>query len=231
MSGQVDVRSIDTLAFIKAALASYAHESGQALSEIEIEGRRSVEYIVADMAAYWKGEVRRCADLVNKAIKDLEHCRTFKKVGDNTPSCIEEKKNLEKARRLLERAERKQEAVKRWTPVVQQQFREACVRLVHFREVVDVRVPRAIARIERMLKALEAYGSVVGPAGQAAGGAGGGPVSVARASSRDDGAADAAATASGAGSTASAGGGLKEMPPSGVPGDATAERPTQEEPA
>ncbi|MFM8578166.1 MAG: hypothetical protein ACKOCN_05125 [Planctomycetaceae bacterium] len=169
MSGQVDVRSIDTLAFIKAALASYGYESGQALSEIEIEGRRSVDWIVSDQASYWKGESRRCADLVNKAIKDLEHCRTFKKVGDNTPSCVEEKKNLDKARRLLERAERKQEAVRRWTPVVQQQFREACVRLVHFREVVDVRVPRAIARIERMLKALEAYGSVASPAGQSGG--------------------------------------------------------------
>lgn len=169
MSGQVDVRSIDTLAFIKAALASYGYESGQALSEIEIEGRRSVDWIVSDQASYWKGESRRCADLVNKAIKDLEHCRTFKKVGDNTPSCVEEKKNLDKARRLLERAERKQEAVRRWTPVVQQQFREACVRLVHFREVVDVRVPRAIARIERMLKALEAYGSVASPVGQSGG--------------------------------------------------------------
>jgi hypothetical protein len=31
MSDQADVKSIDTLAFIKAALASYAHESGQAL--------------------------------------------------------------------------------------------------------------------------------------------------------------------------------------------------------
>ena len=41
------------------------------------------------------------SDLVNKAIKDLEHCRTFKKVGDNTPSCIEEKKALEKARQRL----------------------------------------------------------------------------------------------------------------------------------
>lgn len=180
MSGQVDVRSIDTLAFIKAALASYGYESGQALSEIEIEGRRSVDWIVSDQASYWKGESRRCADLVNKAIKDLEHCRTFKKVGDNTPSCVEEKKNLDKARRLLERAERKQEAVRRWTPVVQQQFREACVRLVHFREVVDVRVPRAIARIERMLKALEAYGSVASPVGQSGGSGSGGTAVMSR---------------------------------------------------
>ena len=163
MSTQADVKSLDTLAFVKAALASYAHESGQAIDEVELEGRKAVDYITVDQAAYWKGEVRRCNDLVNQAIKDLEHCRAFKKVGDNQPSCAEEKKNLEKARAKLANAEQKAEAVRRWTPVVLQQFRETCVRLVHFREVVDVDCPRAIARVEQMLKALEAYGHVSSP--------------------------------------------------------------------
>jgi len=163
MSTQADVKSLDTLAFVKAALAAYAHESGQAIDEVELEGRKAVEYITVDQAAFWKGEVRRCNDLVNQAIKDLEHCRAFKKVGDNQPSCAEEKKNLEKARAKLANAEQKAEAVRRWTPVVLQQFRETCVRLVHFREVVDVDCPRAIARVEQMLKALEAYGQVSSP--------------------------------------------------------------------
>jgi 16S rRNA (cytosine1402-N4)-methyltransferase len=57
------------------------------------------------------------ADLVNQAQKDLEHCRTYKKVGDNEPSCIEEKKALEKAKKKLAFAEEKAEAVRRWTPV------------------------------------------------------------------------------------------------------------------
>ena len=171
MSGQADVKSIDTLAFVKAALASYAHESGQALAEVEIEGRRAVEWITVDRAEFWKAEVRRSADLVNQAMKDLEHCRTFKKVGDNQPSCIEEKKALEKARARLAFAEQKQEAVRRWTPVVQQQFRETGVRMVHFREIIDVHIPKAMARMERMLKSLDAYKSVSGPAGH--GGKGG----------------------------------------------------------
>jgi hypothetical protein len=163
MSGQADVKSIDTLAFVKAALASYAHETGSALAEVELEGRRAVDYITVDRAAHWKAEIRRCNDMVNQAIKDLEHCRAFKKVGDNQPACAEEKKNLEKARAKLANAEQKAEAVRRWTPVVLQQYRETCVRLVHFREVVDVDCPKAIARIERMLKSLDAYSQVSSP--------------------------------------------------------------------
>ncbi len=163
MSTQADVKSIDTLAFVKAAFASFAHESGQAVSECEMQGQRAVDWITVDQAAYWKAECRRMGELVNKAIKDLEYCKAFKKVGNNQPSCIEEKKALEKAKQRLARAEQKAEAVRRWTPIVQQQFREACVRLVRFREVIDVDCPRAMAQLERMLKALDAYRQVASP--------------------------------------------------------------------
>jgi len=181
MTDQADVKSIDTLAFVKAAFAAFAHETGQALSEVEIQGQRAVEWITVDQAAFWKAETRRMADLVNKAIKDLEHCRTFKKVGDNQPSCIEEKKALEKAKQRLARAEEKAEAVRRWTPVVQQQFREACVRLVRFREVIDVDCPKAMAELERMLRSLDAYRNVSSPRPEASTVTGGaGAASVAR---------------------------------------------------
>ena len=180
MSTQADVKSIDTLAFMKVAFAAFAHESGQAVSEVEIQGQRAVDWITVDQAGFWKAECRRMSELVNKAIKDLEYCRTFKKVGDNQPSCIEEKKALEKAKQRLARAEQKAEAVRRWTPVVQQQFREACVRLVRFREVIDVDCPRALAQLERMLKALDAYRQVASPTGDGDGAGSAGGQSVTR---------------------------------------------------
>jgi hypothetical protein len=174
MSTQADVKSIDTLAFVKAAFASFAHESGQALSECEMQGQRAVDWITVDRAGHWKAECRKATELVNKAIKDLEYCRAFKKVGNNQPSCIEEKKALEKAKQKLAHAEQKVEAVRRWTPIVQQQFREACVRLVRFREVIDVDCPRAMAQLERMLKSLDAYRQVASPTGGADEGSSGG---------------------------------------------------------
>lgn len=180
MSTQADVKSIDTLAFMKAVFASFAHESGQALSECEIQGARAVDWICVDQAGFWKAECRRMTELVNKAIKDLEYCKAFKKVGNNQPSCIEEKKALEKAKQRLARAEQKAEAVRRWTPVVQQQFRETCVRLVRFREVIDVDCPKAMAQLERMLKALDAYRQVASPTGDATGDGGGGGQTVTR---------------------------------------------------
>jgi hypothetical protein len=169
MSTQADVKSLDALAFMKAALAAFVHETGQAVSEVELQGQRAVEWITVDRAAFWKAECRRATDAVTKAMQDLEHCRTFKKVGDHQPSCAEEKKALEKARKRRDFCERKAEAVRRWTPVVQQQYREACVRLVRFREVIDSDCPRAMARLEKMLKSLDAYTAVAGPRPSAGG--------------------------------------------------------------
>ncbi|MGA0038786.1 MAG: hypothetical protein ACO3NZ_02965 [Pirellulales bacterium] len=170
MAGQAEVRSTDTLAFVKSALATFAYECGQALAEVELEGRRGVDWITVDQAGYWKAEIRRRGEKVNEAMKDLERCRAFKGTGDGPPACTDEKKNLEKARRKLQVAEEKAEAVRHWTPIVQQQFREAGVKLVHFREVLDVDIPKALARVERMLKALDAYRQTASPAGGTAAG-------------------------------------------------------------
>lgn len=170
MSDQADVKSIDTLAFMKTAIAGFVHEANQALAEVELQGQRAIDWICVDQAAYWKAEIRRAADQVNQAMKDLEHCRTFKKTGDNTPACVEEKKALERAKQRLARAEAKAEAVRRWTPVVQQQFRETCVRLVRFRDITDVDCPKAMAQLDRMLKALDAYRATSAPRGSADGG-------------------------------------------------------------
>lgn len=180
MAEQIDVRSIDTLAFVKGALAAFAHEAGQAISEMELQGQRGIDWVTVERAAYWKAEIRRRSDAVNQAIKDLEHCRTFKKVGDNTPSCVEEKKALAKARRKLEIAEEKAQLVRRWTPVVLQQFRETCVRLTRFREVVDLDCPRAMAELERMLRALDAYQNVSAVRDEPAADGGAGTASMAR---------------------------------------------------
>jgi hypothetical protein len=180
MSTQAEVKSIDTLAFVKTALVAFGHETGQSLAEVEMQAQRIVDWICLDQAAYWKTEVRKAADGVNQAMKDLQHCRTYKKVGNNEPSCIEEKKALEKAKKKLARAEEKAEAVRRWTPVVRQQFQETGVRLTRFREVIDVDCPKAVARLERMLVALDHYAHSAAPSGTGGGAGDAKQASVAR---------------------------------------------------
>jgi hypothetical protein len=169
MSTQAEVKSIDTIAFVKAAMAAFAHDGGQAVGEVELQAQRMAAWICDDQAAYWKTEIRRAADAVNRAMIELQNCRTYKKVGDHEPACMEEKKALEKAKRRLARAEQKAEAVRRWTPVVRQQMQETRVRLTRFREVIDIDCPKALARLERMLVALDNYTHTTAPRGATGG--------------------------------------------------------------
>jgi hypothetical protein len=213
MSTQAEVNSIDTLAFVKAAMVAFGHETGQSRAEVEMQAQRIVDWICIEQAAYWKTEVRRAADGVNQAMKDLQHCRTFKKVGNNEPSCIEEKKALEKARKKLARAEEKAEAVRRWAPVVRQQFQETGVRMTRFREVIDVDCPKAVARLERMLVSLDHYVHTSAPRSAAGGATDNTTASVARPVDEPSSAVAPAADRS------TAGGQAPPAPPAGREGD------------
>ena len=57
MSTQADIKSIDTLSFVKLALVTYAHDSGQALAEIEVEGQRGIDWITVDRAEIGRAHV------------------------------------------------------------------------------------------------------------------------------------------------------------------------------
>ena len=71
----------------------------------------------------------------------------------------------DKAKARLAATEKKFEAVRRWSPIVQQQFREASVRLVHFQERLDSDLPKGLARLERMVRSLDSYREVSSPVG------------------------------------------------------------------
>src|SRR5215470_13087188 len=84
-----NVASIDDF---RVALAEFAVQVRQAITDLEMETHRAMDWISVDRPAHWKGEVRRSSDLVARAKDELAHSRTFKRMGDFVPSCIEEKK-------------------------------------------------------------------------------------------------------------------------------------------
>ena len=70
--------------------------------------------------------------------------------------------------------------MRRWTPVVRQQFQETGVRMTRFREVIDIDCPKALARLERMLRSLDHYSNTASPGGGAGGSTAVSEASVAR---------------------------------------------------
>ncbi len=155
-----DVAALDDF---RSALANFSAEAHRALADLELESHRAVDWFTHDRPKYWETEVRRSQDAVARAKDDLANSKTFKRVGDYVPSCDQEKKVLETAKRRLDHAERKLQAVKHWSRAVEQAVDKFRGPIQQLAMVLDGDVPRAMTLLERMTIALEAYAATSTP--------------------------------------------------------------------
>ena len=165
MARGAKVRSIDAVGTFSASMKNFGEEATGALTSLDMEVRRALEWIHHDRKEYWKRQVRRRQDKVAEARGDLERCRTYR-ATDDRPACHEEKIALEKAKRRLRVADEKVLIVRHWAQVLDheiQEFRGPINQMSHWLQVDH---PESVAALERMISVLDAYvglGSSVGP--------------------------------------------------------------------
>ncbi len=145
------------------SLATFALETRQALGEVEMEARRALDWITHDRPAYWQAEIRRSTEAVARAKDELAQSRTYKRIDEYVPSCAEEKKLLEMAKRRLEYAEAKLETVRKWSRAAQQAVDKFKGPIQRFAAVFDGDIPQALAVLDRMSDALARYAATGTP--------------------------------------------------------------------
>ena len=151
------VTSVDAVDTLKAALQRFGDDASAALSDLELELRRGLEWIQHDRKIYWDQEVRHGWDRVAQARQELERHRMLHKVADHEPGCREEKKALAQAKHRLHVAQEKVEAVRRWSRAVEKEvheYRGSVNQLAHW---LQSDLPRAAAVLHRMAGALDTY--------------------------------------------------------------------------
>jgi hypothetical protein len=163
MFDQADVGSIAEIAHFQGAMGGFADNAKQALTTIDAEIRRAVDYIRVDRAQYWQNEIRRSYEAVARAKDDVHRCISFKSSEGFTPSCIDEKKALQRAQERLRIAEEKAEAVKHWSRAIQHELNEYAGRMTQFAAVLENDVPGAMAVLAKILETLDRYVSTRGP--------------------------------------------------------------------
>ncbi len=117
------------------------------------------------MPQTWKNEIRRCEEALQEARIDLERCRNTPLPGGGTPSCMEQKKALEKAKAKLQYAHDKSDATKKWGAVAAREASEYSGRSNQLGSVFDAELPQAILVLDRVLRTLEAYQALRAPTG------------------------------------------------------------------
>lgn len=151
------VHSIDAIRDFRAGVAEFAEDARSALVDIDLEVRRSLDWILELQPAYWKNEVRRREHLVNEAKNDLHRARMCTLPGGGTPSCMEEKKALSRAEQRLAEAHEKVKLVKHWARVLEHEVAEYSGRAMQLNTLLDSTVPRALSFLDRATGQLELY--------------------------------------------------------------------------
>ena len=108
-----NVTSLEALRNFKVALVKFAAEVESALMAMELEARRPVEWIEGDRARYWPQQIRKASNRVSEARLALDRCQV-RISSEDEKSCYDERKALEKAKRRLQLAEEKTQAVRQW---------------------------------------------------------------------------------------------------------------------
>ena len=163
MSQGAQVGSVEAIEAFRVALANYIDESKQALTMIDLEIRRAVDWVRVDRADYWKHEIRRSGEAVNRG-KTICIAALVSRGWRATrrPASTNAKRSSGPKHRLRN-AELKAEAVRKWTRAMQHELNEYAGRIVQFNASLDSDIPKALALLGRILDTLDRYRSATAP--------------------------------------------------------------------
>jgi hypothetical protein len=163
MSRSARVQSVDALRVFAAALRSFGEDAIVALSELEAEINRAIEWIRYEQKEYWGEQIRRAEAEVSEARLRLERKQMLQEPGDRR-SFWEEKKALEVAKRRLALGRKKLDAVRRWTQVLEHEFMEYKGGVAPLAGWLQTDLHRGLALVKRWSGALESYVNLELPA-------------------------------------------------------------------
>ena len=164
MGTQANVRSIDALRDLRTALALYSDEVLAALGGVEMELKRTSYWVSHERRAYWQEQVKRRREAVAQAKAEVFR-RKLSKTDDYSPAMSEQKELLRKTQAALEDAESRLVLLRKWEPALHQAMLEYHGSVRRLKTLASGDVFRAVALLERLIDALEAYLRLAPPSG------------------------------------------------------------------
>ncbi len=175
MDPTAHVASFAALRDFRAAFLNFGEEVQEVLSAIDMEGRRTVDWLLRDQTAYWKKAARDRQEEVAQAKADLFR-RQLSRIGGEIPDVYEQRKALRRAQERLREAEEKLQKCQEWARLIPRAVSEFKGPARQLAALVEGECPPAVALLNRILTTLEAYTALQAPAASApAGRAAGAP--------------------------------------------------------
>lgn len=161
MSETARIQNIEVLRDVKNALLEFARDAALTITSVDSDVQRVGQWLTLERPAHWKHEVRRREEGVEAAKAEIR--RKELAAHPNPADTVLERKALKRAKDKLERAMQKRDRVRKWAPAWEREatiFKGGCAPL---NEVLHREIPAAIARLDKMLAALEDYFKMAAP--------------------------------------------------------------------
>jgi hypothetical protein len=157
MGEQVQVESIDALKKFRAALCKFAEVVKVGLDEAEAEIQRTSFWLKQEQHSYWKRQVEKRAEIYARAKSELNRKKSQKTALGARLSYVDEQKAVAAAERQLAEAKQKLVNVRRWSRLLDEEGFNYKGAAQGMSLAVEADVPKALAQLDNMIAALEAY--------------------------------------------------------------------------
>lgn len=164
MSPSANVSSIEVLKGLRVSLAKFVQVAAGALDETSGDIRRTSNWLRNDQYGYWKKQLQVRNELYVRAKLNLKRKQVFERsLSGSTSSCLDEKKELQKAERRLKEAEQKFSRTKAWSQRMEKEASEYRATVQGLVRAIESDIPNARARLDKMIDALDEYIALAPP--------------------------------------------------------------------
>lgn len=159
MSKSANMRSLDAVRQFMAAVVQFQSEARTALAALDTQLNRTIFWLERDRPEFWKREIEKCMREAADARVRLHQCR-MRRTGDFRPSCIEEVKELEKARRDLNFAQKQIPVVRQWRINALHEANEFHGRCSQLVQMLERELPQLLGLLQKSVERIETYAGV-----------------------------------------------------------------------
>jgi hypothetical protein len=162
MSQSAKVLSVQSLKDFRISLINFVEEARNALGGVDMELRRTRDWLERDQLSYWQMQLKRRHEAMMMARTEL-HRRKVSQQGSDAVSDTEQKEALREAQRRLHSAEEQVAMVKRLIPIFHHAMAEYVSHSTPLADHLSGGIDKSLASLEKMVQSLEAYLALSAP--------------------------------------------------------------------
>jgi hypothetical protein len=163
MAEQSHVTSFEAIEFFRANLITFLSKARPTVEEVSNELVRMRVWLETDQRNYWEKEIRLLGRQLEEAEQELFAARLSKL---QSASVVQEM-TVQRLKRKLRDAEDKQQVTRKWSRALEDRAQPLVKEVEGLHSFLMIDMAKAVAYLDQVLTALEAYANVAAPGASA----------------------------------------------------------------